>query len=197
MDDDHGWRVVLSFPEHFSEEERKSARQDFAELDPFVHELVYGDSSKAIYCPYGPSIGWRRQRATANREAWFALSVKSFSSFDRSDDGVGDQEHYVVAAVRGSELLALMDAKGVWPATNPPEVGWFGVSRYVAQRIRGNLATQADTMVSGLPGWALPAIAEYPFVRAPFSIYELSSLDVTPLLKPLTMPTVGEAVRIE
>lgn len=102
-----------------------------------------------------------------------------------------DNPLYSVGAVRGSTLLELMAGGGVWPSDNPPESAWFGLEQSEVLALK-----MSDSRISGKSGWALPRIAERPFVQSPFARGELVPGNKNLPRRILTQPVMGKPALI-
>lgn len=169
---DETWRVVLSFPQFFTEAEREKAIQQFEQDDPFHFEIVA--NAPARYWGIVPSIAKRTATARANPDALFALAVFPDWSIHRpsSDRSIQHQDMVVVSAIRGETLLRVRADYGRWSEKSKGPIHWYGMRTQDFYDIT-NPHTGASTKLSGLKGWKHPAVCELPFKQDPFAKFEL------------------------
>lgn len=198
MEEDHGWRVVLSFPEHFTEEKLAAAQASFADYEPNLYELVTGKTpdSESVGGFIHPPMALLMQKAQKNPSNWFALSIQPFYVFEGIEFNDSTRKLNVVSAIRGADILELMEKKGVWPETNAPEVRWVGMNGDEVDKLMGVFSGKPILSLNGLKGWELPPIAAYPFADAPFAAIELDLILGKPFIQSITKPTVGVEVVI-
>jgi hypothetical protein len=192
----HEWRIIFSFPLYHTTAQRRTVRKNFALNDPFLFELS-SETTLPFSLSFGPSMVDRRKAAQAHPDSWFALCVRRFKLFGEDTETANTptdnaSQPYVAGAVRGSTLLQLMASGGVWPKHNPPESTWFGLEQSEILALK-----MSDSRISGRRGWALPRIAERPFVQSPFERGELVPGNTTLPGHILAHPVMGEPVVID
>lgn len=180
MDQDHEWRVVLSFPHLFSEKDRERAWSDMSRDQPLLYELATGKVPADRTSRLAITIAARKNVALSRPNDWFALShFPHWSIAGRSTALTSNQSLTVISAIRGKDLVRLIDNSGVWPTDNSIHVGWFAATiNDFIQRCRFPLPgledTSAATCISGMPGYEHPPVSPTPFKIAPFDAEELS-----------------------
>lgn len=189
MCDDHAWRVELSFPDAFDSDTLEQATEMLAEFQPFLYELEYSKwpEHEAVYIP---TLASRASVARHRPEAWFALSV--FPEWSLSDD-MQKQDRTIVSAIRGRDLLRLIESKGVWSELGGTEVGWFATTiAQVRKRCQTPLPGLEQhnavdtTCLTGLLAYPHQPACALPFKRQPFDADELSLISCAsyePLVK--------------
>lgn len=176
MCDDHAWRVELSFPDAFDSNTREQAIDMLAEFQPFLYELEYGKSSY-LESVFIPSLARRSSVARHRPEAWFALSV--FPEWSLSND-TQKRDRAIVSAIRGRDLLRLIECKGVWSKLEGVAVGWYATTIGDLQErcqiaLPGLEPTNATaTCLTGLLAYPHAPACALPFKRQPFDADELS-----------------------
>ncbi|MEX3983681.1 hypothetical protein AB4Y45_32385 [Paraburkholderia sp. EG287A] len=176
MLDDHGWRVELSFPEHFPERAQAAWKQ-FERNEPYIFELETGKEPEEQGFNFAPSLAKRSAGALAAPNAWFALTCFPYSAF--SGDISSPDGRCIVGCIRGRDLIGLMAANGLWQTQPALDVAWFGLPRETVFEVFTLQASDWDTRISGLRGWRLPSVAPMPFRRAPFGVMELFDGELT------------------
>jgi hypothetical protein len=96
-------RIVLSFPERFSDEEFERAAAYLRRWEPCLYEWHFGKKANAAsHTPFAEIVAGARKRPSD----WFALSVRT-REMESAYPGTP-----VVAAMRGAELLEMVEKKG-------------------------------------------------------------------------------------
>ena len=173
MEADHGWRIILSFPQLFSAKERNKALIDMGEMQPFLYEIETGDSTSAAMF-LRPNLATRKRKALANPESWFALS--HFPEWSLPGVGFGNSSRTVVSAIKGNDLVRLIDAKGIWPADDSIQVAWFATDIGEFQercRIGPDGAHTDATCLNGMPAYRHTPVSALPYKESPFALREL------------------------
>jgi hypothetical protein len=176
MCDDHAWRVELAYPGAFDKDTHDQAVEQFAECQPFLYELEYG------YSPYLdsvfiPTLANRAATARNQPESWFALSV--FPDWTLAEDTI-HSNRTIVSAIRGRDLLRLIEYKGDWAALGSTEVSWYVAnSGELQERCRTpvpglNPFNATATCLHGMLAYPHAPVCALPFKRHPFDGNELS-----------------------
>jgi len=169
MCDDHAWRVVLSLPEVFTQEEQDSARRSMREYFPSLYELMTGEAQEGLgFVP----IRLREAYARSNPDAWFMISVFEDWTFPKAET---ESKYSVVSAVRGADLLRLIASCGVWPTDGSITPGWFAMRTHdICDFLDGVLDPEAvPYCISGLSGYAHPPVCALPYKRQVFDDQEI------------------------
>lgn len=170
MSPDLGWRVVISFKEHFSKEEFDQSMDDFMENAPLLYELETGQDPFVNDIMGDPSIATRIAAAEKNPDSYFALS--NFPDWAiRPGNSIESDKIDVVSAVKGRDLLRLMATKGVWPTDDPINVVWFAMNRSALRSCvfsSSQKGKMANTCISGQSGWPHPPVCRTPFKNGVF-----------------------------
>ena len=175
MRDDHGWRVELAFPDVFDAKARMRAIQAMAEVQPFLYELEF-DKPPLRNSVLIPTLAARTSIARQRPDEWFALAV--FPDWTLAN-GKCPNDRTIVSAVRGRDLLRLIDLKGVWPGSDAIEVGWYATTiGDLRERCRISLPGLAPhnaqaTCLTGLPAYAHAPVCALPYKQHPFDALEL------------------------
>lgn len=173
MADDYAWRVILSFPEVFPADEVKSAWKALGETEPFLYELLRNEPPVGAYT-CGTLLD-ARMRAVANPTEWFAVSVFHGWYFTESMPNGSNDDKCVVSAIRGKELVRLIDAKGCWSDEQWEQAGlqWFGLSTNALKDRATEPGEVAVLPITGLMGWRSEAVATRPVKSQAFSTLEM------------------------
>lgn len=171
MADDHDWRVILSFPDVFGEGERQAAQERMREHHPSLYEFLTGKDSG--YSQRNGSIKKRKEWAAASPDSLFAISIFEDWTFPKSST---QHEICVVSAVRGRDLIRLIDTHGVWPIDGSIPVCWFAIQTADVRKIlsRADIFGRAQNCISGLPGYEHQPVCATPYKRWVFDDDELS-----------------------